>query len=156
LNFQTKNQQAGDAGEFLTLYHLAKNGFKAYHLPSVGYDIVIETEHGLKRVSVKTRNVDIRNCGYGFHSSVEVGRKGSKRGAKKPCKFYCDILACVALDIEKIIFIDAKKIESLDIYLSRKQFVDECEKFTLKEIKWLRAQRAIIQENDPIYQFSLF
>lgn len=153
---QTENQQTGDAGEFLALYHLAKNGFKAYHLPSVGYDLIVETEIGLKRISVKTRNIDIRNHGYGFHSSVETGRSGSKRGIKKHCKFYCDILACVAIDIEKVIFIDAEKIKNIDIYLSQKEFIKDCEKLTLQQIKSLRAQRAIIEQKDPIYQFSFF
>jgi hypothetical protein len=150
------HQLIGDAGEFLTLFHLAKNGFKAYHVPTNGYDLVVETDAGLKRISVKSRNPCKKNNGYGFSSSMEIGRSGSNRGKKILCKLYCEIIACVAIDIEKVIFLETEKLKSADIYIPPRHFSNNCEKESLDQIKWLRAAPAILQKNNSIYQFSFF
>ena len=153
-NKKINNTLTGDAGEFLTLYHLARLGFKCHHVPSVGYDLLVENENSIKRISVKARN-SVGVAGYGFRTHVEVGRSGNNRGTKENILIYADIVACVALDLERVVFVDCKKINSDNIYIKKREFFVGCEEATLFALDGMRAQRAIIS-NDEDYQFNLF
>lgn len=57
MQLDVKTKALGDAGEYFALSQFTFAGYPASKMPDCwpGYDLVVETGHGLVRVSVKTR-----------------------------------------------------------------------------------------------------
>lgn len=121
----TDNELKGTAAEFFVLYKISMMGFAATHMPKTGFDLVLDVKGRLLRVQVKARSCHVsRGKLYGFKTCKEVGRSGKNRGVNTVLsESDCDIVAFVALDIEKVSFLHVSEINSLSSYLSCDDFM---------------------------------
>lgn len=121
------NDLKGRAGEFLACAALAELGVVAYHVPSPGFDVIAQVGTRLLRVQVKARSkVTVNGDGiiggtYGFSTSVE-DRKTQGRGKRTLSIDECDVVACVAMDLRRVLFLHISDISASSSAISRREF----------------------------------
>lgn len=135
---RTDQEFTGTAGEHLALYVLAKHGIVAHHVPANGYDAFIVNNNKTYRLQIKTRTKPVSNSAgyisnsYSFKCTTEIGRIGNIRGyLEHLSNGHCEIIACVALDLERVIFIKTDKINDNNISICATEFNEECETLSL-------------------------
>lgn len=110
------NDFIGRAGEFIVCAVLSEMGVFVHHVPSAGYDLIAEIDGELVRIQVKSRTYANCKSAYGFNASKELNKArnaGLKRQGRPLDKRDCDILACVAMDRRKVIFLPVSAIGSV-------------------------------------------
>jgi hypothetical protein len=127
----------GTAGEFFALFALSKMKFVCHHVPTDSYDALVRSGDKILRLQVKTRSSPSAVWGkyrpwYSFKTSKESGRNGNQRGGRVEASQYCDLLALVALDLEKVVFLLPSEAET-HATLTASDFDGDCAAITLKK-----------------------
>jgi hypothetical protein len=103
----TENSRLGRAAEFYVCMVLCQMGYWAHHMDADGYDVAAETDRGLVRIQVKARSHRTpQNNGYIF----KTRRRNGNGNRERPLDARdCDVIAVVAADIQKVMFVPVGK-----------------------------------------------
>jgi len=127
------NITVGQAGEHLAAAVLIEMGIQTMVSPTKGADLLAFDAGEFWRVEVKTANKLERVDRTLFHFATTRG----SRVKTKITSETCDIVACVALPLRKVIFRNTATITGKSTRLSKNRFIDGCERKTWEEaIKW--------------------
>jgi len=136
---ELSNDLVGRAAEFLTCSVLSELGVFVHHVPCAGYDLIAECAGTMLRIQVKARSAPTpgtKNGGYGFKASREnrSSRIRGQRASRPLDRRDCDIIALVALDKRRAIFLPVEKACTGSISISASEFDSK----TIERTSWLQ------------------
>jgi|GEM_PF-2548714 len=119
-----QNDFIGRAGEHIVCAALAEMGAVVHLVPSPGYDLIADADGELVRIQVKTSGAATDSGRYSFSVLKEFGRhrRDAKRVKRPLDRRDCDVVALVALDKRRAIFLPVEKCENKYIPVSQREF----------------------------------
>lgn len=125
----------GAGAEFYVCSVLALMGLTVHHMPTFGYDVLVDVRGAALRVQVKATRGMQGGC-YRFGANKEVGNgRTSKRRMVALTEMDCDVLAFVAMDIKRVVFLPIGAINSGSVAIVRAEF----EAPEIEILSWSRA-----------------